>query len=72
MDGLQFNIDDLKEQFEAYCKRNESKAGNSSQLKASGRSSETSGCSSEVFTESQSRGSLVMTQVIQHFNTLGL
>ena len=73
MDRLQFNNDDLKEQFETYCKCNQSKADNSSQSETSGGSSETFGCSSEVSAGNQSSGSLVMTQkVIQHFNTLGI
>jgi hypothetical protein len=80
-DRLQCNIDALKEQFEAYERNHPAGSGNqskafgdsSSQPKSFSGNSQTSGCSSEVGTESQSSGGLVMTQkVIQHFNTLGI
>ena len=69
-------MDELKEQFESYCKRNH--PGHiSNQPKACGNSSRSSepcgsGSSQSETLESSTASSLLMTQVIQHFNTLGL
>ena len=74
-------MDELKEQFESYCKRNHPPGYISNQPKACGNSSRSSepcgsGSSQSETLESStasSASSLLMTQeVIQHFNTLGI
>ena len=71
LDRLQCNMDELKKQFESYCKRNHPTACGRCR-----RSSELCVCdsgASQSETPESNTGSILMTQeVIQHFNTLGI
>ena len=75
IDRLQCNMDELKERFESYCRRN-SPSNYSNQPNDCGsgsHSSELCGSSQSETPEKSSAGSVLITQpVIQHFNTLGI
>ena len=67
---MECNINDLKEGFKGCCERDHP-AGSGNRSEASGGSSQPSVCSGEVFVRSRSHR-VVMTQVVQHFRTLGI
>lgn len=81
IDRLQCNMDELKEQFENYCRRNEAShhtspphpPGDNTCSNQSGEPHSSSRGSTQSETPGSSVCGLVMTpNVIQHFNTLGI